>query len=418
MASSLNPAHRRITGRRALVALVAAGGVALTPLPAFADPERPTTSQQAAQLIASRAHDLEVLTERYNETREQLKATQQAADLAAEELTAAQAALERARDRVRTVARSAYTGDGLGVLEAMLTSGSAGDLVDRVGLLDAIAAHNNGVLSEARQAGEDADRARASAEQAAEDARSQVDRVTAERARLDQQIAEYQAQYERLTEEEKRASRAAAERHAAEQEVAAAQEAAAAEEAPAEQAPAPAAPRASAPVAAAPAPAAPPAPAPAAPAPAAPAPAAPAPAAPAPAALPAPAPAPPPAPVAGGSAAARTAVDTALAQVGDPYVWAAAGPNAFDCSGLVQYAYAAAGISVPHSSRMQSTMGTPVSRSALQPGDLLFFYSPVSHVGIYVGNGQMVHASTSGVPVKVASIDSMGSFNSARRIAG
>ncbi|MGY1915325.1 NlpC/P60 family protein [Blastococcus sp. SYSU DS0973] len=408
MASSLNPAHRRITGRRALVALVAAGGVALTPLPAFADPERPTTSQQAAQLIASRAHDLEVLTERYNETREQLKATQQAADLAAEELSAAQAALEQARDRVRTVARSAYTGDGLGVLEAMLTSGSAGDLVDRVGLLDAIAAHNNGVLGEARQAGEDADRARASAEQAAEDARSQVDRVTAQRARLDQQIAEYQAQYERLTEEEKRASRAAAERHAAEQEVAAAQEAAAAEEAPAEQAPAPAAPRASAPVAAAPAPAAPRAPAPAAPAPAAPAPAAP----------PAPAPAPPPAPVAGGSAAARTAVDTALAQVGDPYVWAAAGPNAFDCSGLVQYAYAAAGISVPHSSRMQSTMGTPVSRSALQPGDLLFFYSPVSHVGIYVGNGQMVHASTSGVPVKVASIDSMGSFNSARRIAG
>jgi cell wall-associated NlpC family hydrolase len=67
---------------------------------------------------------------------------------------------------------------------------------------------------------------------------------------------------------------------------------------------------------------------------------------------------------------------------------------------------------------MQSTMGTPVSRAALQPGDLLFFYSPVSHVGIYVGNGQMVHASTSGVPVKVASIDSMGSYNSARRIAG
>ena len=106
-----------------------------------------------------------------------------------------------------------------------------------------------------------------------------------------------------------------------------------------------------------------------------------------------------------------------MAQVGDAYVWAAAGPDAFDCSGLVQYAYAAAGIDLPHSSRMQSTMGSPVSRSALQPGDLLFFYSPVSHVGIYIGNGQMVHASTSGVPVKTAPIDSMGSFTGARRIA-
>ena len=111
-------------------------------------------------------------------------------------------------------------------------------------------------------------------------------------------------------------------------------------------------------------------------------------------------------------------MNTALAQVGDPYVWAAAGPDGFDCSGLTQFAYAAAGIQLPHSSRMQSTMGTPVSRSALQPGDLLFFFSPVSHVGMYIGNGQMVHASTFGVPVKVASIDSMGSPASARRIVG
>ncbi|WP_245160846.1 C40 family peptidase [Blastococcus sp. CT_GayMR16] len=118
------------------------------------------------------------------------------------------------------------------------------------------------------------------------------------------------------------------------------------------------------------------------------------------------------------SAAAQQAVDTALAQVGDPYVWGAGGPNAFDCSGLTQYAYSAAGVSLPHSSSSQSQMGMAVSRSELQPGDLVFFYSPVSHVGMYIGNGQMVHASTSGQPVKVASLDSMGSYNSARRIAG
>ena len=90
----------------------------------------------------------------------------------------------------------------------------------------------------------------------------------------------------------------------------------------------------------------------------------------------------------------------------------------FFFSGLVQYAYAAAGVELPHSSRMQSTMGTPVSRSALQPGDLVFFHNPISHVGIYIGDGQMVHASTFGQPVKVGSVDSMPSYNSARRIAG
>lgn len=124
-----------------------------------------------------------------------------------------------------------------------------------------------------------------------------------------------------------------------------------------------------------------------------------------------------PAPAAAATGAAQIAVDTALAQVGDPYVWGAGGPNAFDCSGLTQYAYAAAGISLPHSSRMQSGMGTPVSRAELQPGDLIFYYSPVSHVSMYIGNGQMVHASTSGQPVKVVSVDSMGGITAMRRIA-
>ncbi|MGY1712801.1 C40 family peptidase [Geodermatophilus sp. SYSU D00758] len=114
--------------------------------------------------------------------------------------------------------------------------------------------------------------------------------------------------------------------------------------------------------------------------------------------------------------AAQVAVDTALAQIGDMYVWGGAGPNVFDCSGLTQYAYAAAGVSLPHSSRMQSTMGAPVAKSDLQPGDLVFFYSPVSHVGMYIGNGQMVHASTAGKPVAVVNLDSMPSYAGARRV--
>jgi cell wall-associated NlpC family hydrolase len=115
--------------------------------------------------------------------------------------------------------------------------------------------------------------------------------------------------------------------------------------------------------------------------------------------------------------AAQVAVNTALAQVGDPYVWGAGGPDAFDCSGLTQYAYSAAGIALPHSSGMQSQMGSAVSVDQLQPGDLLFYYSPTSHVAMYIGNGQMVHASTSGSPVKVVAFDSMSGFTHARRVA-
>ena len=118
------------------------------------------------------------------------------------------------------------------------------------------------------------------------------------------------------------------------------------------------------------------------------------------------------------SQAAQVAVDTALAQVGDAYVWGANGPDAFDCSGLTQYAYSAGGVSLPHSSKVQAGMGQAVSRDQLQPGDLLFYYSPTSHVAMYIGNGQMVHASTSSKPVQVVSFNSMSGFTHARRIAG
>jgi cell wall-associated NlpC family hydrolase len=116
------------------------------------------------------------------------------------------------------------------------------------------------------------------------------------------------------------------------------------------------------------------------------------------------------------TAAAQIAVNTALAQLGDAYVWAGAGPNAFDCSGLTRFAYATAGVALPHSSGMQSRIGTPVRRADLQPGDLVFFHSPVSHVGMYIGNGQMVHAPTTGDVVRIANVDAVRGFTSARRL--
>jgi cell wall-associated NlpC family hydrolase len=101
---------------------------------------------------------------------------------------------------------------------------------------------------------------------------------------------------------------------------------------------------------------------------------------------------------------APTAVRVALEQQGDPYVWAASGPNSFDCSGLILFAYRAAGISLPHSSRSLRAMTKSISADELQPGDLVFGGSPVHHVGMYIGNGQMVHAPHSGDVVKVTSI--------------
>ena len=108
-----------------------------------------------------------------------------------------------------------------------------------------------------------------------------------------------------------------------------------------------------------------------------------------------------------GSGIAVKALNSALSKQGAPYQWAAEGPSSFDCSGLVYWAYLQHGRTLPRSSRSQSTVGSPVSTSAMQPGDLLFFYSPVSHVGIYVGGGEMVHSPQSGDVVKVASFGSM-----------
>src|SRR5215218_2425961 len=121
------------------------------------------------------------------------------------------------------------------------------------------------------------------------------------------------------------------------------------------------------------------------------------------------------APVAAPTYAAQVAVDTALAQQGKPYAWGATGPSSYDCSGLTYSAYAAAGVSIPRTSRDQSTAGVYVDRASLQPGDLIFFYNPVGHVGMYIGNGLMVHSSTYGQPVGVIPVDSMYGYNTARR---
>lgn len=107
------------------------------------------------------------------------------------------------------------------------------------------------------------------------------------------------------------------------------------------------------------------------------------------------------------SGRAGVAVSTALAQVGDAYVYGAPGPSAFDCSGLTMFAWAAAGVALPHSSSAQFAGGVRVSASELQPGDLVFYYTPISHVGMYIGNGMIVDAANPGTGVRTAGLYSM-----------
>ena len=95
-------------------------------------------------------------------------------------------------------------------------------------------------------------------------------------------------------------------------------------------------------------------------------------------------------------------IGTAMKYLGVPYVWGASSPSGFDCSGLVKYCYAKVGISLPHSSAMQYNYGTHVSRNQLKPGDLVFFYNPIHHVGIYIGNGNMINAT--GTHVQIGTI--------------
>lgn len=109
-------------------------------------------------------------------------------------------------------------------------------------------------------------------------------------------------------------------------------------------------------------------------------------------------------------------VAIAMSKLGAPYRWAAAGPDAFDCSGFTMWCYAQIGVSLPHSSRAQINVGQRVSRADLEPGDLVFFgRSTIHHVGIYVGNGNYVHAPNTGDVVKVSSLGARSDYVGACR---
>ena len=383
---------------------------------AMADPDTPATADQAQQAYLDseqRAGALneEVLVAQGNEQAavaaasaagEQVAAAAAAAEAAKQQAAAADATAASYQGKVDAFANASFRGARLSQMQVLLTAGSAEDYLDQVSSLDRVAADTQQTLDEANAAKTAAAQAQAQAsatQSAAEKAKTDADAaqataqqatadVTARKDSLDAEAARYKQLYDSLSEQERQAAAAAAQ---------AANEAAAAAVAaadPAEAAPAPVAADRSNRTAIAADSSSSSASSSAA-----------APEEEAPAAAPA------------GSSAAATAVAAALSKVGGRYVYGAAGPDSFDCSGLTSWAWAQAGVSIPRTSSGQGGLPT-VPLSALQPGDLVTYYSPVSHVAMYIGNGQVVHASTESKPILVTSVTGAGPNPVGHRVSG
>lgn len=117
----------------------------------------------------------------------------------------------------------------------------------------------------------------------------------------------------------------------------------------------------------------------------------------------------------GVSSRAQSALNFALAQLGKPYIWGGTGPTGYDCSGLMMASWGKAGVSLPRTVAAQYAAGTPVSTSDLQPGDLVFFYPGITHVGMYIGDGKFIHASSPRTGIKVSVLAQQPSYQGARR---
>jgi cell wall-associated NlpC family hydrolase len=329
----------------------------------------PKTSTQARAQILALGRKLDATSEKYNTAKITLARRQREAAAARAEVARVNARLRTLEGEVKTIAVSSYQSGQLGAFSSFVGSKSPQAFLDKLSALDMISHKQASVLRSLSAAKVQAQKAQQAAARAVTAARKTTAELKSTKAWMATKMASLHSLLARLTAKERAAMFAAQQRAAAAKAraAAAARQAAAdrASRAMARQAPA---------------------------------------ADPAPVAQPKPQPAPQPAPV-GSSSKAATAVQTAMAQLGKPYVWGAAGPDSFDCSGLMEYAWQAAGVSLPHSSSAQYDVGTHVSESELQPGDLVFYYSPISHVGMYIGNGKIINAPEPGDVIKIVGVN-------------
>ncbi|HEX3908785.1 MAG TPA: C40 family peptidase [Mycobacteriales bacterium] len=318
---------------------------------------------------------VEAASERYDAARDKLATAQQTAAIAQQALAKAETKANALQKSVTAFAVAAYRGDTINPLLTLTDTGSAGLMVSRMTSLQAVSESQAAKLVEvaaARRAEEEA-KATSSAALAAQQA--DVKAVAAARSQILSAAAQAERLLGQLRAKERaiiKAAKARRARLAAERRAAALAAQQIAERRAAEQ-------LRSAPPAQAPAPA------------------------------------PAPAPVSSGpvaaSGGAKVAVEWAYRELGKPYVWAAAGPNSFDCSGLTMYVWGKAGVALGHFTGDQWNEGTHVSQSQLEPGDLVFFAynvhnaSTIHHVGIYVGGGNMIDAPFTGADVRVEPYD-------------
>jgi peptidoglycan DL-endopeptidase CwlO len=367
---------RVVTAFVALSATITSGALALSAQPAAA---RGAPAAQVKSQIGSAEHRLHVLdvkveaaSERYDAARSKLATAQQAAISAQHMLAQAQAKLGSLQRSVTAFAVAAYRGDTVNPLLTLTDTGSAGLMVRRMSSLQAVSESQSAKLAEMAAAQRSEEQARATSTAAMAAQQSAVKAVAADRSQILAAAAEEQRILGQLRAKERaiiKAAKARAARIAAEKRAAALRARQVAERRAAQQLRA-----------------APPAPS------------------------PAPAPAPATGPVAS-SGGASVAVHWAYMELGKPYVWAAAGPNSFDCSGLTMYVWGKAGVALGHFTGDQWNEGTHVSQSQLEPGDLVFFAyntsnpSTIHHVGIYVGGGNMIDAPFTGADVRVEPYD-------------
>jgi len=286
----------------------------------------------------------EKVTEQYNDARILLTKRTAQAKTATAKATAAARTVSTFRGRIKQLVTSESRSDPFGTFGAMLSSDSPTDFVSQASIIDVVSSRRAAVLAEASKASAAATKAAKDAKAAQAAAAKLTHDLSAKRTQLAKQAAQSKAMFDRLSASERQAF--------LDSQAAPVDRASRAE------------PRSDPPAAA-------------------------------------------PTVNVPASGGAATAIAAAKSKLGSPYVWAASGPSSFDCSGLTMWAWAQAGVSLPHSSSMQYSSGSKVSVSSLQPGDLVFYGSPIHHVALYVGGGQVIHAPQTGDVVRYASVDMM-----------
>ena len=333
------------------VAALASTAALVTASPASADSLKARIAAAHQQLGALNAQ-AEAAAERYNAARIKLSSDQHAATSAQHQLAQAQATLGKLQGSVQAFAVAAYQGETLDTTMG-ITADSPQEFLDKMTTLQAVANSQSQALARLAGAQQQEDAAQTAATAAL---KAQQDSTAQMKSDRDQVVAAANQEQHilgQLQERERQviaAARARAARLAAEREAAAlaAQRAAASRAVSALYSQ------------------------------------------------------PTSSPVVSGSGGARVAVEWAYKELGKPYQWGAAGPDTFDCSGLTQYVWGKAGVYLDHYTGSQWNEGRHVSRDQLQPGDLVFFGSDLHHVGIYIGNGNMIEAPHSGANVRIS----------------